>query len=516
MPVAALWVPEFAAQALRRSLPELAEAPLAVAAGPTPRDRLIAVTAEAAALGIGAGMTAAQARHVASTVLIRTAPTAIAAAAEAALVDVARSFSPRVRRHAAGEVIFDAGGLAPRWGSDERLAGEVLRAARRVGFEARIGIAGGAGVARVAARTGECVVVAAGGERAFVAALPLAALEPTPAVAATLARWGIFLAGELARLPRGEVRLRLGADGVVVHRLACGEENAPLIPDSWPDELREGIAVDEPIAALDGFLFVLRGVLVRLASRLALRGQGFAEVRLELALEGGGRHEVVIPLVAPTAEVATVLTMARLWLEADLPGAPVEAVAAVVVPGRVRLVQGGLFAPPLPAPGRLATALVRLTALIGSDRVGSPALADSHRPGTFLLAPFVPAPVDSTVCSGAMRNGRGMVTDPLASPVAGAGTTPVQAGTRVPAFRAFRPPRPADVVVVDGRPRTARSGSLGGTVIACAGPYRSSGEWWGDQPFAREEFDLATGDGVIWRLARDQRTGSWTAEGVYD
>src|SRR4030042_535351 len=38
MRIASLWVPDFPLQALRRSTPELAEAPLAVAAGPLPRD----------------------------------------------------------------------------------------------------------------------------------------------------------------------------------------------------------------------------------------------------------------------------------------------------------------------------------------------------------------------------------------------------------------------------------------------------------------------------------------------
>lgn len=44
MRIASLWVPDFPLQALRRSTPELAEAPLAVAAGPLPRDEVVAVS----------------------------------------------------------------------------------------------------------------------------------------------------------------------------------------------------------------------------------------------------------------------------------------------------------------------------------------------------------------------------------------------------------------------------------------------------------------------------------------
>lgn len=66
------------------------------------------------------------------------------------------------------------------------------------------------------------------------------------------------------------------------------------------------------------------------------------------------------------------------------------------------------------------------------------------------------------------------------------------------------------------RPVVARVGVLGGAVVRCAGPYRRGGEWWSEEPFAREEYDVATADGVVWRLAFDHRQGRWLADGVYD
>ncbi|MCJ7441112.1 MAG: hypothetical protein MUO25_05965, partial [Thermoanaerobaculaceae bacterium] len=125
MRTASLWVPDFPLQALRRSTPELAEAPLAVAAGPLPRDEVIAVSAEAAELDVRTGMTAAQARQVAPAALVRVTPEAAAAAADEALADVAGGFSPRVRRHTPGEVLLDAGGLVPRFGSEQAIAHEL-------------------------------------------------------------------------------------------------------------------------------------------------------------------------------------------------------------------------------------------------------------------------------------------------------------------------------------------------------------------------------------------------------
>jgi protein ImuB len=349
-------------------------------------------------------------------------PEAVAAAADEALADVASGFSPHIRHHAPGEVMLDVAGLVPRFGSEpsereftsrergghggsrapgggrerrgtpreESIAHELLRASRRVGLEARVGIAASTGVARVAARSGELIVVRAGDEKSFMAPLPLVVLEPLPDLAVMLARWGLVTAGELAHLPREEVALRLGQEGVELHRLACGEETATFIPDPLREVLREGVELDFPLGALEPFLFLTSGLLARLERRLELRGEGFSEVLLELHLEGGGHQECRLKLVAPTREVPAVLALARLQLEASPPGAAVEGLAVVVTPGRVRLAQGSLFGPPMPAPGKLSTALARLAALVGPDRVGTPAVPDTHLPGAWSMLPFAP------------------------------------------------------------------------------------------------------------------------------
>jgi protein ImuB len=507
MRIAALWVPDFPLQALRRSTPELAEAPLAVAAGPAPRDPVVAVSAEAAELGVRAGMTAAQARQVAPAVLVRAIPEAAAAAAGEALADVAGGFSPRIRRHRPGEVLLDVGGLTPR---EEAIAGELLRACRHVGLEARVGIAASVGVARTAARCSELTLVRPGEERRFMAPLPLsllqAGLEPSSDLAAMLARWGLAAAGELARLPRQEVALRLGTEGVVLHRLACGEETAAFVPDLLQEVLREGVEVDFSLGALEPFLFLLNGVLGRLERRLELRGEGFAEVLLELRLEGGERREVRLKLVAPTREVPAVLALARLQLEASPPGAAVEGVAALVTPGRVRLMQGSLFGPPMPAPGKLSTTLARLAALVGPERVGAPAVPDTHRPGAWSLVPFAPTSEDRGQGTGDREQG----TEKQLQESSRGG------GELCPVLRAFRPPREARVDAVNDRPAVVWVDSLGGIVVGWAGPYRLVGEWWGDEPFAREDFDVATTDGSLLRIHFDRLEHRWFADGIYD
>ena len=88
--------------------------------------------------------------------------------------------------------------------------------------------------------------------------------------------------------------------------------------------------------------------------------------------------------------------LTRVELEARSPRAAIERVTLRAEPALVRAAQLGLFAPPGPAPERLATTLARLAALCGADRVGAPTVVDTHRPGAAAVMPFTLAPAEAT------------------------------------------------------------------------------------------------------------------------
>ena len=183
--------------------------------------------------------------------------------------------------------------------------------------------------------------------------------------------------------------------------------------------------------------------------------------------------------------------------------------AAQVIPGRVRLSQGSLFGPPLPAPGRLSMTLARLAAVVGPERVGAPAVPDTHRPGAFAVRPFVLGEE-----RGQWSVARGPKTqesrEETRSTVNCPRTTPS------PVLRAFRPPQEAKVDAVDGRPVVVWVGERGGIVVGLAGPYRFAGDWWTTAPFARDDFDVATTDGSLLRVFFDRVSNRWFADGMYD
>ncbi len=488
MRIASLWVPDFPLAALLRSFPELREHPLAVMVGPSSRD-VVAASPEAQALGVIPGMTAAQARQVDGKVEVKVVPQEVLAAASAALVEVAGGFSPQVRQVQPGLVWLKVDGLEGHFGGERALALELWRRCFRVGLVARVGIGNSGQLATVAARSGDVVVVPGGGEAGFLAPLSVELAAPSPGCWRTLQLWGVRSFGTLAKLPREEVVARLGEEGLELHRLACGE-GGDFVPDLPQEEFREGVWLEEAVPSLEGCLFVLHGVLSRLAERLRLRGEGFAQVRVELALEGGGKREYRLPLVAPTHEVPALLALARLMLQAAPPGEAVEGVVVEAKGGVVRSVQGSLFGPPQPHPGSLAAALVRLSAIVGPERVGQPQLTNSHRPSAWKLVPF------------ALTWERGKE-----------GRLPKE---KPPALRLWQPPKPAQVTVVGGKPLAVRVNGNGGVVVAWAGPYRWQGEWWGENAFDRDDYDVATADGVVWRVFYHRREKRWYVDGVYD
>jgi len=82
------------------------------------------------------------------------------------------------------------------------------------------------------------------------------------------------------------------------------------------------------------------------------------------------------------------------------------------------------------------------------------------------------------------------------------------------ALRYFRPPRAARVVLASGQPDFVAAEGIRGRVVEIAGPWRSSGDWWTDDAWQRDEWDIALSDGALYRLYCDPR--GWFVEGNYD
>lgn len=560
--VACLLVPRFAVAALLRTEPELRGTPLVVTDG----GNVVDVSAEAERVGARPGLTIAQALIRHADLVVRPLDVEAIDAARAALVEVARSVSPRVEpigevggspassskasvaggehriasaasfarsrserttpaalahvRHG-GEVLLDVSGLERLFGSPAGVAAALLRRAERVGFPASVGIADARATARiaagVAARRGEAIVVEPAGDAAWLAPRSLAVLgracdpgeragrQGWDAVVESLTRLGVTRCGELAAMSVDEVASRLGRVAARMRAIASGLDATELRVSTEPHAYVEGTRLEYGIGSLEALLFLVRGMLDRVVARLALTSLACSGLTLSLTLDDGSRTDRTIGVLAPTRDVKTLLLLTRTALESAPPQAAVEAVHLQALPDRARADQLDLFRPAGPPPEQLATTLARLDALCGSGRVGKPVPPAGHRPDAFRIAPFDPA------AAGRRR----------AAPAAEPADEPALVGSCATlALRALRPARAAQVFVESGRIAYVRAPGLGGRAVVTSGPWRIDAEWWTSCPCRRDYYDVQLSDGGVYRLYRDldarSADASWFVDGCYD
>ena len=81
-------------------------------------------------------------------------------------------------------------------------------------------------------------------------------------------------------------------------------------------------------------------------------------------------------------------------------------------------------------------------------------------------------------------------------------------------LRRFRPPLPAHVDIDNNQPCALHSTLFHGRIQRAAGPWRSSGQWWDNQTWQRDEWDVQTANGQLFRLFNEHN--GWFIEGVYD
>jgi protein ImuB len=522
---ACVFVPWFAVAAEERCDPSLRERAVAVVtvperAAPPPRRhgdraklrrggvvaRVIEASAAAREAGIRPGMTETEARARCPSLLTRPWSADRLHAARQAMLDAALALSPRVEDAGAGIVHVDIVGLAWLVGDGEAVARRLLRETRAVGLHASVGVADTRTAARVAARMGpRTVVIPPGAERAALASVDLRVLDLPAQLMETLASWGARTLGDLARLPRDGVVARLGAEGLAAHEAAVGLDTTPFRPYLPPPFWEEAQALDWEVETLEALACVIERVLERLVARLGVARVLAGELDVQLDLASGERHARTLPLTHPLGEVAPMLTLVILDLEAHPPRASVTRVAVSASPVRPQAVQPRLGSPLSPSVRDLAAVLARLAAIAGVDAVGSPQRLDTHRPDAFTLAPFAPPALAERQDDG----------EDIPAGNLDEGTAPL-------ALRRLRPPRRA-LVTMEGEAEGVRPARVcmepemrEERVVACAGPWRRSGTWWDANGWAYDEWDAALADGTLCRLRHDRLTDQWSLEGVYD
>jgi protein ImuB len=421
------------------------------------------------------------------------------------LAAVAFDFSPLVERTAPDTVTCDVAGLDRLFGAAQELAAAMARRATEIGAQAAIALAANPDAAICAARGFSGVsIVPQGDEAKFLGRLPVALLRPSAELQETFDRWGIRRFQDLAALPPLGIAERLGAEGLQLRELARGEAGRKLTPLEEPPRFEEELELEYPVELLEPLEFLLARLLNGLTTRLATRGLATNELRLRLHLETRATHERTLRLPAPSIDGKSFLKLLRLDLAGHPPAAPIERIKLGVNPVKPQAAQGGLFVLAAPEPVKLELTLARIQAIVGEGRAGCPELLDTHRPDAFRI----------------QRPG---LTDesPLRKPgdrhhcPRGAKTTPGDSGVSPRlVFRMYRPPLMARVILASGQPSFLAAERIRGRILERAGPWRTSGDWWTNDPWSRDEWDIALSDGALYRIYCEIR--GWFVEGSYD
>lgn len=455
--------------------------------------------------GLSAGLALADARaRVPDVCVVEHDPLADARVLEA-LADDCERFSPVVMIDEPDGMLLDITGCAHLFGGEEGLREAVCERFRRLGFHARVTVAGSADGARALARFARVAIVPPGDEMAAARPLPVAALGVPGEVHVALVRAGLKTLGDLADRPQLPLSARFGEDvGRRLQRI-FGRAAAPVTPRRAVPECMVERRFGEPIARIEDIEATLVDLMKEAAEILLARLEGGRRFEAAFFRSDGAVRRIAIETGQPVRDPDTVMRLYRERL---------EALADPIDPGfgfdliRLSVPATEPFAPVqtsldgrVAAEGEVADLVDRLAARFGRTRVMKFLPVDTHNPARAVR--LVDADCHETHTWAAPEPG-----EPPVRPL-----------------HLFEHPQPVEAVaeVPDGPPLRFRWRRVLHVVASAEGPERIAPEWWmreaGD--LTRDYFRIEDESGQRFWLFREGLYGReavqprWFVHGLF-
>lgn len=405
------------------------------------------------------------------------------------LLQTAYAFSPNIEATALGVCTMELKGLGlENENAIQNWAEKILKTLAQFHLESKIGIAPAPELALLAAHGTNAISIVQNANQ-FVSGLPVAALHPPMDILEILSCWGIQTIGQFLALGKNEIAERLGEEALELFERVSASSVRPLKLVSPPEEFFEQIEFENEIETAGPLLFVLRRFVEQLSRRLEAIYLVVAEVRFQLGLSSGEKYRRAFKIPSPTGGVEILFRTLQTHLETVRTDSPIVSLELSAIPARAQTHQFGFFESTLRNPNQFAETLARLTALLGAENVGTPQLISSNQPDSFRLAM-------TDFDSATIQNPK------------------LRTQNCALALRRFRPPLPAHFGFRGEKPVLIRSKIFTGGVSEARGPFLSSGNWWDNNRWAREEWDIETTDGSLLRIFRSG-DGDFV-EGIYD
>jgi len=485
-------LPAFPLQLLLRRNPDWRTHPVAVVDDDRPQGKVLWVNERARAARVLPGMRYAAALSLAAGLRAAVVPQAEIDAALVGLGERLRRFTPHVEPAASDPGLFwlDARGLERLHDSLACWAALIRADLENAGYRLTLVVGFGRFGTYALARAGRGVSVlgSPAEEREAARRVLLERLSLAPEIRDALVKLGVTSVGAFVDLPIEGLARRFGPETARLHRLASGDLRVPLQPDVPVPQAVERLWLDHVETNLGRLLLTIEPLLQSLAKTVASKARAIGGVQIGLRFERLGDHVETVRPAAPTLDVAQLLELVRLRLEAvrRLPDGVCEiallAEEADALPRQRALLVEDRPPRDLDAANR---ALARVRAEVGEASVLRARLRDGHLPeGSFAWEPLAKLAEPRPRPQAAGRLIRRILPRPEALP-------------------------PRERHEPDG---WMLRGLDQGAVVRVEGPYVVSGGWW-VRPVHREYHFAETQKGELLWVFYDRARRRWFLQG---
>lgn len=505
----ALWCPDWPIHAVRQTALGAGldpEAPIAVVAS----GMVHACSSEARDFGVRRGLRLRDAQARCPDLITLDHDPGLDRRAFEPVLALVEETVPQVQPVRPGLCVFRIKGAARYLGGEPEVAAVLADQLAHFGIpETRFGVADGVFAAEQSARCsepGECRVVPEGGDRAFLAALPVATLDQ-PELTDLLRRLGIHTLGALAELPERDVVNRFGPGGAHAHRLARGGDRRTVTARIPPREYERSQSFEPALTRIDQVAFSLRATTEAIIGDLAA-DQLVCTSAWVIIHDDSGHAGEKLWRHPRWFRAGDLIDRVRWQLTAEGTRSGVSMVR--IVPENIA--SAGDFVDTLWGGGsddRIQRAVSKLQSSMGREAVVAVTLNGGRSPGDR----------QNTVPWGDPVIAR----DPVDRPWPGQLPAPAPATIFQPALpAAVLGPTGRSVAMTErgwlsGEPTRFRAGSMSDTqpVHAWAGPWPVDERWWdADRAQRAARCQVVAADGSAWLVAvsGDQ----WRTEARYD
>jgi protein ImuB len=302
--------------------------------------------------------------------------------------------------------------------------------------------------------------------------------------------WAIDDLDAFSALPEDEMVERFGASVKDLFDRSRGSEFRPIASAVGSVDFRWRMSFDSPITGVESLRFTFSTAVRHIFERLSRRCLGASECIIDLS-DRGKTKRYEVKSVVPTMNEKVWMRLVSVRIESEPPGFDISSVSVEFIPAKLRTIQSNLFSANVLEPEKIGLVVSKIEKMVGRGNIGIPKIADSWKPRDF--------DIDSDL-SGIERT-----------------TEMPTTADDFPSRVFFYFPSPVRVkIFFDGRiPSRMVLGGRSVKVISASGPWRVDGGWWRDDAWHRDEWDLETEDGSLFRMFSDEH-GGFFLEGGYD